>query len=73
MYGHVACPKRNDYFLVTAIHCFTISAFDYIWPNIMTEQKRKGYQGIRATEAFEYENTKKWFQLLLLLRTWRYN
>ena len=27
----------------------------------MTEQKRKGYQGIRATEAFEYENTRSDF------------
>ena len=24
----------------------------------MTEQKGKGYQGIRAPEAFEYENTR---------------
>ena len=31
----------------------------------MTEQKEKGYQGIRATEAFGYENTKSDFKLLL--------
>ena len=34
----------------------------------MTEQKEKGYQGIRATEVFEHENKKKLFQILLLLR-----
>ena len=25
---------------------------------MMTEQKGKGYQGIRAVETFEYENTR---------------
>ena len=36
---------------------FITSRFPHlsIWP--MTEQKRKEYQGIRATEAFDYENT----------------
>ena len=28
--------------------------FDFIAVEIMTEQKGKGYQGIRAVEAFEY-------------------
>ena len=28
----------------------------------MTEQKEKGYQGIRATEAFEYENIRSDFK-----------
>ena len=42
---------RNDYFMA-AIHCFTVSIWLYIiWPSIITEQKGKGYEGIRATEA----------------------
>ena len=30
--------------------------FDFIVPNIMAEQNRNEYQGIRSAEAFEYEN-----------------
>ena len=41
----MAMLLENDYFLV-AIHRFEISV-----------QKGKDYQGIRSTEAFEYENT----------------
>ena len=37
-------------------------SFDFIAPNIMTEQKGKGYQRIRAIEAFEYENTRSYFK-----------
>ena len=33
-------------------------ASHFIAPNTMKKQKGKGYQGIRATEAFEYENTR---------------
>ena len=36
--------------------------FDFIMPNTMMEQKGKGYQGIRATEAFELENTRSDFK-----------
>ena len=32
-----------------------------ISPNIMTEQKGKGYQGIRATEVFQYKNPRSDF------------
>ena len=37
---------------------FIVSRFPHliISANIMTEQKGKGYQGRRATEAFGYEN-----------------
>ena len=31
-------------------------------PNIMTEQNRKVYQGIRAIAAFEYKNTRSDFK-----------
>ena len=31
-------------------------------PNIMMKQKGKGYQRIRAIEAFEYENTRSVFK-----------
>ena len=43
-------------------HRFTICPFD-MSPNIMTtEQKVIGYQGIRATQAFEHENTRIHFK-----------
>ena len=45
MFNIMAMLLENDYFLV-AIHRFKISV-----------QKGKDYQGIRSTEAFEYENT----------------
>ena len=38
-----------------------ISPFS-ISPNLMTEQKGKGYQGVRATEAFECKNTRNDFK-----------
>ena len=34
----------------------------FMTPNIMTEQKGKEYQGIRATEAFEFDNTRSDFK-----------
>ena len=37
----------------------------------MTEQKGKGYQGIRATEAFDYENTRKYFKYGYYLKKWK--
>ena len=37
---------------MVTIHCYIVS-IDFIAPNIMAEQKEKGYQGIRTTEAFE--------------------
>ena len=38
--------------MVAIIHCFMIHPLDYnILPNIMMEQKPKGYQGIRAIET----------------------
>ena len=62
MYGHVACPKRNGYLImVAAIHIALWFPYFIISPNIMTEQKGKVYQGIRANEAFEYENTRSDF------------
>ena len=33
--------------------------FDFIAPHIMTEQIGKGYQGIRAIEAFEHLSMNK--------------
>ena len=48
--------RRCDYFMV-AIYCFKFP-FDFIVPNIMTEQKGKRYQGIPAIEAFEYQNKR---------------
>ena len=40
-----------------------IYPLDYnVSPNIIMEQKRKGWQGIRAIEAFEYENTRSYFK-----------
>ena len=43
--------------------------FDFIVPNIMTKQKGKGYQGIKAIdEAFEYKNIKS-FGVLCFLET----
>ena len=51
--GHIV---SNDYFMV-AIHRFTSSIL-IILSNIMMEQNGKGYQRIRAIEAFEYENTE---------------
>ena len=35
-----------------------------ISPNIMTELKGKGYQGITAIEIFEYENTRSDFVVI---------
>ena len=32
--------------------------FNFIASNIITKQKWKGYRGIRAIEAFEYENRR---------------
>ena len=45
-------------------YLFTASQlpFDFNAPNLMTEQKGKGYQGIRAIEALEYENTRSNFK-----------
>ena len=44
------------------IFCWLLIAsqftFDIIAPNIMTEQKGKGYQGIGTIEVFEYKNTR---------------
>ena len=43
---------------------FIASQFPHLMiisPSIMMEQKGKGYQGNRATEAFEYENTRSDF------------
>ena len=42
---------------------FIASRFPHliISPNIMTEQKWKGYEGIRAAEVFQYENTRSDF------------
>ena len=38
-------------------------SLDLITSNIMTKQKRKGYQGIGAIdEAFEYKNTRSDFK-----------
>ena len=37
-------------------------SFDFTVHNIITEQKGKGLQGIRAIEAFEYENTRSDFK-----------
>ena len=34
----------------------------FMTPNIMTEQKGKEYQEIRAIEAFEYDNTRSDFK-----------
>ena len=70
MYGHVACPKWNYYF-ISFIHRFTISPFDNIAYNIMMEQKGKGYQGVRATEVFEYENTRSDFNYCYYWEKWK--
>ena len=43
---------------------FIASRFPHLMiisPSIMMEKKGKVYQGIRATEAFEYENTRSDF------------
>ena len=37
---------------MVTIHYYTVS-IDFIARKIMAEQKEKGYQGIRTTEAFE--------------------
>ena len=37
----------------------------------MTEQKEKGYQGIRATKAFEYTNTKSGFKYCYYWEKWK--
>ena len=37
----------------------------------MTEQKEKGYQRIRATEAFEYENTRSDFEFCFYWEKWK--
>ena len=42
-----------------------------ILPNIMTEQKEKGYQGIRATEVFEHENKKSCFKYCYYWEKWK--
>ena len=34
------------------------SSFGFTAPNVMMKQRGKGYQGIRATEAFEHKNTR---------------
>ena len=35
------------------------------------EQKRKGYQGIRAIEAYEYENTGSYFKYCHYWEKWK--
>ena len=45
--------------------------FDLMVPNIMTEQKGKGYRGIRAIEAFEYENTRSDFKCYDYREKWK--
>ena len=37
----------------------------------MTEQKGKGYQGIWATETFEYKNTRKDFKYCYYWENWK--
>ena len=71
MYSHVSCLKRNGYFIML----FSTPRFPHlIISPIMTKEKRKGWQRIRATEAFECKNTRsdycciiiiKWILLLL--------
>ena len=46
---------------MVAIHYYTVS-IDFIAPNIMAEQKEKGYYGIRTIEAFEWENKRSDFK-----------
>ena len=49
----VTLSELNNYFTV-AVHCFTISTS----LSIMTEQKAKEYEEIRAIKTYEYENTR---------------
>ena len=58
-YGPEKTLYLNTFYAVSS--CLTISIL-FTAPNIMTEQKGKGYQGIRAIEAFEYENTRSYFK-----------
>ena len=44
------------------IHRVSQFQFYFIAPNIMLEQKGKGYQGISAIEAIGYENTSSDFK-----------
>ena len=44
------------------IHRVSQFQFYFIAPNIMMEQKGKGYQGISAIEATGYENTSSDFK-----------
>ena len=44
------------------IHRVSQFQFYFIAPNIMMEQKGKGYQGIRAIEVTGYENTSSDFK-----------
>ena len=37
----------------------------------MIKQKEKGYQGIKATEAFEYENTRSNFKYCYYWEKWK--
>ena len=37
----------------------------------MAKQRGKGYQGIRATEAFEYENTRNDFNYCYYWEKWK--
>ena len=41
-----------------------------ISPNIMTEQKGKGYEGISATKTFDHENTRKNFKYVMRCAIW---
>ena len=34
----------------------------------MMEQEGKGYQGIRAIKAFEYENTRSYFDIVITVK-----
>ena len=63
MHGHVACLKYNGYFIMLS----SASQFPHliILP-IMTKEKRKGWQRIRATEAFEHENTRSDYCIIII-------
>ena len=63
MHGHIACLKRNGYFIMLS----SAPQFPHlIISPIMTKEKRKGRQRIRATEAFEYENTRSDYCIIII-------
>ena len=53
------------------LYCFMVSPFDYIKPTIITVQKGKMYQGIRATEKYLSTKIHELIWNIVIWEKWR--